>query len=72
MGSSHCDTAEKNPTNIPEDVGSIPGFQESDVALSCGVGHKHSVDLMLLWHRPAAVALIQPLAREPPYTWEQP
>jgi len=38
-------------------------------AMSCGVGHRCNSDLALLWlwHRPAATALIQPLAWEPPY-----
>ena len=37
--------------------------------MSCGVGHRCGLDLALLWlwHRPAAVALIGPLAWEPPY-----
>jgi len=37
--------------------------------MSCGVGRRPSWDLVLLWlwHRPAAVAQIQPLAWEPPY-----
>ena len=32
--------------------------------MSCGVGHKHSLDLMelWLWHRPAGTAPIGPLA----------
>ena len=36
--------------------------------MSCGVGHRHGSDLALLWlwHRPAAVAPIRPLAWEPP------
>ena len=36
--------------------------------MSCGVGHRNSSDLALLWlwHRPAATALIQPLAWELP------
>ena len=34
--------------------------------MSCGVGHRLSLDLVLLWHRPAATAPIQPLAWEPP------
>ena len=43
--------------------------QGSSVAVSCGVGLRHSSDLMLLclWHRLAAVALTGPLAQEPPY-----
>ena len=37
--------------------------------MSCGVGHGHGSDPMLLWLwcRPAATAPIQPLAWEPPY-----
>ena len=37
--------------------------------MSCGVGHKHGSDLMLLWLwcRPAAVAPTRPLAWESPY-----
>ena len=37
--------------------------------MSCGVGHRRSLDpaLLWLWHRPAAVAPIGPLAWELPY-----
>ena len=37
--------------------------------MSCGVGHRRTSDLTLLWlwHRPSATAPIRPLAREPPY-----
>ena len=37
--------------------------------MSCGVGHRCSSDLALLWlwHRPAATVLIRPLAWEFPY-----
>ena len=37
--------------------------------MSCGVGHRCSSDLVLLWlwHRPAAVAPVQPLAWESAY-----
>ena len=37
--------------------------------MSCGIGHRHGSDLVLLWLwcRPAAIALIQPLPWEPPY-----
>ena len=43
--------------------------QGSGIAVSCAVGHRHSLDPMLLWpwYGPAAVALIQPLAWELPY-----
>ena len=35
----------------------------------CGVGHRQGSDpaLLWLWHRPTAVALIRPLAWEPPH-----
>ena len=37
--------------------------------MSSGVGHRGSLDpvLLWLWRRPAATALIGPLAWEPPY-----
>ena len=37
--------------------------------MSCGVGCRLSLDMALLWlwHRPVAIAPIQPLAWEPPY-----
>ena len=37
--------------------------------MSCGVGRRHRSDLafLWLWCRPAATALIRPLAWEPPY-----
>ena len=35
--------------------------------MSRGVGCRHGLDLVLLWHRPAATAPIQPLAWELPY-----
>ena len=39
------------------------------VAVSCGVGHRRGLDpaLLWLWCRPATIALIRPLAWEPPY-----
>jgi len=40
------------------------------IAVSCGVGCRHSSDptLLWLWCRPAAINPIRPLAWEPPYT----
>ena len=35
--------------------------------MSCGVGCRRGLDLALLWRRPAAVALIRPLAWDPLY-----
>ena len=37
--------------------------------MSCGVGHRHGLDLVLLrlWHRLAATAPLRPLDWEPPY-----
>ena len=37
--------------------------------MSYGVGHRCGLDMMLLWlwHKPAAAALIRPVAWEPPY-----
>ena len=41
----------------------------SSIALSCGVGYRCGLDLVLLWlwHRPAAIAPIKLLAWETPY-----
>ena len=43
----------------------------SGIAVSYGIGHRHSLDMVLLWLwpwcRPVAVAPIQPVAWEPPY-----
>ena len=54
-------------------MGSIPGLNQwvniSGKAMSCGLGHRGSPGPKLLWLccRPAATALIQPLAWELPY-----
>ena len=47
-----CGTVETNPTSIYEDVGSIPGLTK----------WARDPALLWLWCRPAAVALIRPLA----------
>ena len=36
--------------------------------MSCGVGHGSDPELLWLWNRSAVVALIGPLAWEPPHT----
>jgi len=46
-----------NPTRNHEVVGSIPGLAQ----------WVEDLTLLWLWRRPAATALIQPLAWEPPY-----
>ena len=40
--------------------------------MSCGVAHRHGLDpvLLWLWRRPAATALIGPLAWGPPYAMD--
>ena len=71
--SSLCGAVETNQTRDHGVAGSIPSIAlwvgGSGVAMSCGVGHRHDSDLMLLrlWRRPAAIAPIGPLAWEPPY-----
>ena len=61
-----------NPTSIHEDMGLIPSLSQgwgSCIAVSCGLGHRHSSDpaLLWLWCRLAAATLIQPLALELQY-----
>ena len=50
-------------------VRSLASLSGLSVAVSCGVGRRLGSDpaLLLLWCRPAAVALIRPLAWELPY-----
>ena len=63
-----------NLTRNHEGVGLIPGLAQwvkdpFSIAVSCGVGRRRGPDLELLWLwcRLAAVALIRPLVWEPPY-----
>ena len=62
---------EINPSSIHEDAGSILDLAQWGpvIAVSHDLGHRHSLDLPLLWlwSRPAAAAPIQPLAFELPY-----
>ena len=58
-----------NPNSIHENVGLIPGLLSgsgSVLAMSCGIGSDPS--LLWLWCKLAALAPIQPLAWESPYT----
>ena len=54
----------KNLTSVHEDASLIPGLDQqvkgSGVAVSCSVGHRRGLDLVLLWLwcRPAAAAPI--------------
>ena len=60
-------------TSTHEDADLIPGFSQSvkgsSIAVSCGGDHRCGSDpaVLWLWCRSAAVALIQPLARELSY-----
>ena len=61
--SSSCGSAEMKLTSIHEDAGSIPGLMRGlwvSFAMSCGVGHRCGLNpqLLRLWHKLAAVALI--------------
>ena len=72
-GSSLCGSVVTNPTSINEDTGSNSSptqwVKGCSLAMSCGVDHKFSSDLALLWlwRRLAAAALMRPLAWELPY-----
>ena len=55
-GSSLCGAVETNPTSIHEDVALTPGLQ-----------WVKDPELLWLWWRPAASALMRPLGWELPY-----
>ena len=57
---------ETNLAGIREDSALIPGLAQWSIAMSCGIGPRHSLDpeLLWLWYRPVAAALIRPLAWE--------
>ena len=55
--SSRCGAAETNLTRNCKIVGSLPGLAQRVKDLA----------LLWLWHRPAALAPIRPIAWEPPY-----
>ena len=70
--SSHCGSAVTNLTVVHEVTDSIPGLTQwvRVIPVSCCVGHRCGSDpgLLWLWCRPAAAALIWPLAWELPYS----
>ena len=67
--SSRGGAAETNLIRNRENTGSIPVLAQwvKDLVLLWVLGSALMLLLLWLWCRPAAVALIQPLAREPPY-----
>ena len=73
QGSSCHGAAQTNPTRNHEVEGSIPALTQwakgPVLPLSCDVESRRGLDLALpwMWYRLAAVALIRPLAWEPPY-----
>ena len=70
--SSHHGSGVTNSTSIHKDSGKsldlLSGLRIV-LATSCGIDYRGGLDpvLLCLWHRPVAVALIQPLAWELPY-----
>ena len=68
-GSSHCGLVVTNPTSIWVWSLALLGRLRICIAVICGVGCRHGLDLMLLclWHSLADAAPMWPLAWELPY-----
>ena len=71
LGSSHCGSSVTKLTSIHDDVGSITSLAQwvSGISMSCGVGHRCSshLPLLWLWYRLATTTPVQPLAWELSY-----
>ena len=71
MKGSRCVSVVTNSTSIHKDANSVPGLAQcvKDPLFCCELwcGLQTHCDLALLWRRPTAMALIQPLAWELPY-----
>ena len=58
----------KNLTTVAQVAVEVQWVKDLELPVSCGLGHRHSLDLELLWfrHRPAATVPTGPLAWELP------
>ena len=74
LGSSPCDSAVANATNIHEDAGSIPVLARwvgDLVPGTAGGGRKCGLDPVLLWCRPAALIRSLPWEFQTPWVWHE-